>query len=107
MNTSDIPEEMTGKLEDTAMQTIQNKAQKEKKVLKKQYNRSSIPWWVLACSPIYTQLREKKQKYFKNNANFFQIYIEYKSTEKKIQQIPSRINVRKPFQGNPDHVAEH
>lgn len=35
MNTSDIPEEMTSKLEDTAMQTIQNKAQKEKKVLKK------------------------------------------------------------------------
>lgn len=30
MNTSDIPEEMTGNLEDIAIKTFQNEAQKEK-----------------------------------------------------------------------------
>ena len=34
MNRSDIPEEMTGKFEGIAIKTIQNKAQKKKKVKK-------------------------------------------------------------------------
>lgn len=46
MSRLDIPEETTGKIEDTDIKTIKNKALKEKKKFKKSYNR---PW----CTFVY------------------------------------------------------